>query len=306
MRVFLTAVFATCVLMVGPGSALGKSAPRGFVKNKPVRVVVGGGSISMYFKGNYGQFLAHGCKNIEVVNRAKVGAGGRALVKRLRNAVLGDRKLMKQLAAKESWLLFQGGLNSVFSPETTNHYLAQMFKLASDSGIRTIALSLTPWGRNGTARFDGFEGVRFVRATKRVNAFLAGQLTPDRALGRRAKKHAHEWLKGERPEIYVDVFNSALRDKGAKLRDAKPLQRGFARSRYRRQKANKAKLVREAQQVPRNYMKKRFQSFDHIHPRSEGHRLMAELVCAKAPKSWGCDCAKIKRSKWHKSKVVGK
>lgn len=306
MRVFWASIAAISVLMLGPGSALSKSTPKGFRTDKPVRVVVGGGSISMYYKGNYGQFLEYGCKNIEVVNRAKVGAGGRALLKRLRTAVLGDRKLLKQLAQKESWFLFQGGLNSVFSPETTNHYLSQMFKLAADSGLRTFALSLTPWGRDGTKRFEGFEGVRFVRATKRVNAFLAGKLSPDRALGRRAKKHAHEWLKGEIPEVYVDLFDSKLRDKKAPLRDAKALNRAFSRSRYRRQAGNKAAIVREGQEVPRNFMKKRLQAFDHIHPRAEGHRIIAELACAKAPKSWGCDCAKIRRSTWRRSKVVAK
>lgn len=302
----ITALAMVCLastLALPDTFAKGK-APR-FKTDKAVRVVVMGGSISMYYKGNYGEYLAHGCKNIEVVNRAKVGAGGRALVKRLRKAVLSDRQLMQQLAQKEAWMLFQGGLNSVFSPEMTNSYLAHMFKLARDSGMRTFALSLTPWGKESDARFKGFEGVRFVRATKKINAFLAGRLSPEQALGRRAAKHPHEWQRGELPERFVDVFNSDLRDSGAPLRDLKRVKRAFGSSRYRKQKARRAALIAEGRAVPRHFMKASYQDFDHIHPGTLGHRLLATLACQKAPRSWGCDCAKIARATWKKGRVRG-
>lgn len=305
MRYGLIAFLVVVAISLGPASALGKKSSRGFRTDRAVRVVVIGGSISMYYKGNYGEFLQHGCKNIEVVNHAKVGAGGRALVKRFREVVLDDKKLMKQLAAKEAWVLFQGGLNSVFSPESTNWHLAQLFKLATDSGMQTMALSLTPWGSDKDSRFQGFEGVRFVRATKRINRFLAGKLSPDRALGRRAAKHPHEWMKGEVPQRFVDVFNTDIRDQAAALRPAAPLEKAFARSRYRKKNGNKAALVQEARAVPRNFMKASYSDFDHIHPKSKGHRVMAVAACKKAPASWGCDCAKIGRAKWKKGKVVG-
>lgn len=308
MQTFLAA-FTSCLtaaLILAPQAGFGKP----FTSKRPVRAVVVGGSISMYYKGNYGEYLEHGCKNLEIVNRAKVGAGGRALVKRLRNAVLGDKDLMDELVGKhkqrESWLIFQGGLNSAFSPEMTNSYLAQMFKLAADSGMSTFALTLTPWGKDDNDRFDGWEGLRFVRATKKINAFLQGKLSPDQALGRRGKGHAHEWQKGELPMTTVDVFNSELRDADAPLRDAAPLQKSFAKSRFRKQKAKRDALVQEAREVPRHFMKKSYQDFDHIHPKNIGHRLMATLACRKAPKSWGCDCDKIARATWHKGKVRGK
>ncbi len=291
--------------MLGPSVASGKTKSKRFRTDRPVRVVVMGGSISMYYKGNYGQFLQHACKNIEVVNRAKVGAGGAALVRRFKEAVLKDKRLLKQLHDREAWLLFQGGLNSVFSPEMTNWHLARMFKLAADTGLRTFALTLTPWGREGTKRFDGFEGVRFVRATKKVNKFLLGKLTPDRALGRRASKHPHEWMRGELPELAVDVFNSDLRDKGAALRPEAPLRKKLRRSRYRRAK-NKDAIIAEARAVPRNYMKRSYRDFDHIHPGTRGHKVLAARACTKAPKSWGCDCGKIKRASWKRGKVIGK
>ncbi len=264
--------------------------------SRKVKAVVLGGSISMYYKGNYGQYLQHGCKNLEVINRAKVGAGGPALVKRLRKVVVGNRKLMASLKGKEAWLLFQGGLNSVYSPEMTAKNLAKMFKLAKDNGFKTFALSLTPWGDDSDKRFRGFEGVFYVRATKRINAYLLGKLTPDQAFGRRAKNHPHEWMKGEVPDRAVDVFHSALRDSGAALRAAAPLEASFARSRYKKRMAKKAQLVAEARSVPRSYLKKSYRDFDHIHPNSKGHRVMAVKVCAKAPASWGCDCGRIKRA----------
>ena len=303
MRKNTVALAIAVTTMIAPALALGKKADKGFSTDRPVRVVVIGGSISMYYKGNYGEYLQFGCKNVEVVNRAKVGAGGRALVKRFREVVLGDSKLMKQLAAKEAWILFQGGLNSVFSPESTNHHLSQMFKLAADSGLRTFALSLTPWGKDGDKRFDGYEGVRYVRATKAINAFLAGKASPDKALGRRAAKHGHEWMKGEVPSRYVDVFNSDLRDKDAALRDSKDAEKDFGRSRYRKRKGKKAKIVQEYREVPRNYMKRSYQDFDHIHPNTRGHRVMAVLTCKKAPASWGCDCNKIASAVHKKGKV---
>ena len=291
-RVLTRGLVLTALLLATPVHATApfKDATR------PIKAVVIGGSISMYYRGNYGEFLQHGCKNLEVVNRAKVGAGGSALVKQLRKAVLGDRKLMAQVKGKHPWLLFQGGLNSVFSPEMTSENLAKMFKLAKSNNFQTFALTLTPWGDASDKRFTGFEGVFYVRATKQINQFLLGKLTPDQALGARSKGRPHEWMKGEVPDRAVDVFHSGLRDSGATLLPAAPLQRRFSRSRYRKRVKQQAKLVAEAQAVPRNFLKKAYRDFDHIHPNSSGHRLLAVAVCAKAPASWGCDCGRIKRS----------
>ncbi len=44
-------------------------------------------------------------------------------------------------------------------------------------------------------------------------------------------------------------------------------------------------------------------AFDHIHPNTEGHRLMADLACPKMPASWGCDCPLVKTLVW-KGKIV--
>lgn len=298
------AAAALLLILLCASAPLAKAEAAEFKTKRPIRAVVLGGSISMYYKGNYGQYLEFGCKNLEVVNRAKVGAGGPALVKRLNKEILGNKALMGELrAAKEHWLLFQGGLNSVWSPWMTNYNLAKMFAAASGGGFKTFALSLTPWGDDSDKRFRGWEGVWTHRATRKINSYLFGKLQPDAAFGRYGKDHAHEWMKGEVPDVAVDLWNIGLRDKDAKLRDKAALEASFGKSRYRKETQNKAKLVEEARAVPRNYLDKRFRDFDHIHPNSDGHRLMAVAACKRAPASWGCDCDRIAKSKW-KGKVV--
>ncbi len=279
----LTMLTLTAGMLLAALSARPAAAGQ-FKTQRPVRVVVLGGSISMYYKGNYGQFLEYGCKNIEVINRAKVGAGGPALVKRLQTEIVGNKALMAELkAAKEYWLLFQGGLNSVWSPWMTNFNLAKMFAAAKSAGFRTFALSLTPWGDDADKRFRGWEGVWTHRATRKINAYLLGKLQPDAALG-----------------------NIGLRDKDAKLRDKAPLEAGFAKSRYRKEPQNKAKLVEEARAVPRNFLDKSYRDFDHIHPNSEGHKKMALAACRRAPASWGCDCKRLEKAVWKGKVVEGK
>ena len=300
----LLALVATMLvgLLASPDARAGE-----FKQSTKVRAVVLGGSISMYFKGNYGQFLEYGCKNLEVVNRAKVGAGGPALLKRLDAEVLNDAALMKELTgAGEAWLIFQGGLNSVWSPWMTNDNLARLFAKASGAGLRTFALTLTPWGEDGDRRFDGWEGVWTHRATRKINNFLLGRITPDVALGSYGKDHPHEWMKGELPTVAVDLWDAGLQDSGAELRAAAPLALSFATSRYRKETAQRANLLAEARAVPRHYLKAELKDFDHIHPNTDGHRLIALAACRRAPATWGCDCGKIARAQWKGKVVEGK
>ncbi len=290
----LTAILTLGAMTVAPTSSAVAGA---FKTHRPVRAVVLGGSISMYYKGNYGEFLQHGCKNLEVINRAKVGAGGPALVKRLEQEILGNKALMGELgAAKERWMLFQGGLNSVWSPWLTNATLANLFAKANAGGLQTFALSLTPWGDERDGRFAGWKGVWTHRATQKVNKFLLGGATPDAALGRYGKDHGHEWMKGELPNIAVDLWEIGLQDSKATLRPTEPLSQTFARSRYKKEVEKKDAWVAEARAVPRHYLAKQYRDFDHIHPNSDGHRLMAVAACKKAPASWGCDCGRIERA----------
>lgn len=276
-----------------------------FQRPAKVRAVVLGGSISKYFKGNYGEFLQHGCKNLEVVNRAKVGLGGAALLGRLQDDILGDAALMEELqGAPEAWLFFQGGLNSVGSPAATSLHLSRIFGVAAGAGLRTMVLGLTPWGEEADRRFEGWQGMATVRATRKVNAYLSGHLTPDEALGKVGGDRPHAWMRGELPEIAVDLWEAGLRDADAPLRPLEPLAASFDASPYRKETARRAALIAEARAVPRHFLRPDLRDFDHVHPNTDGHRLMALATCRKAPASWGCDCRRIERARW-KGKVVG-
>jgi len=274
-----------------------------FHTDRPIKAVVLGGSVSEYYAGNYGQFLQYGCANLEVVNRAKAKKGVPALVKRLKKEVLGNRKLMAGTTTGKRWLIFKGGLNSVLSPEMANYHLARLFRHAHDGGFEVMALTLVPWGSHKDRRFHGFDGVRNIRRTRLINDFLLRRLSPQRALGRRARNHPHEWMKGELPDITVDVFSGELRDSKAALRSAAPLARAFRHSRYRRRKASRDRLIAEARAVPRQFMKKKYWAFNHYHPNTRGHRQMALAACAKAPTNWGCDCKAIAKAVFRKGKV---
>lgn len=274
-----------------------------FKTDRPIKAVVLGGSVSEYYAGNYGQFLHHGCKNLAVINRAKAKKGVPALVKRMEKEILGDRKLMAATKAGKRWLIFQGGLNSVFSPEMANYHLARLFQGAHAGGFQVMALTLVPWGSDEDGRFKGFKGLRTVRQTKLINDFLLRRLSPARALGRRASNRPHEWMAGELADIAVDVFDGPLRDKGAALRDKAALTRAFAHSRYRKKKGQRAALIAGARAVPRQFMKRKYWSFNHYHPNADGHRLMAVAACEQAPADWGCDCPRIGRAVFKKGTV---
>lgn len=277
----------------------------GFRTERPYKAVVVGGSISLYYAGNFGQYLQFGCKDLEVIHRGKVGAGGHVLAQILRDQVIGDKALMKHLADGKGWILFQGGLNSVGSPESTAWQLSRLFLAAHQAGLKVLALSLTPWGSAADPRFEGWKGLRILRATEQVVDFVLGRLTPKQALGKRAADRADDkWLPGELPAIAVDLLQSPLRaGKAAGLRDRAELERTFAASPYKKQAGQKAVLVAAAQAVPQFFMHTKFHDFDHVHPNSAGHRLIAALACQQAPAEWGCDCDAIRRAEW-KGKVV--
>ena len=288
-------------LLLATFASPGLAAP--FSTNRPNKAVVLGGSVSEYYAGNYGEYLHHGCKHLEVINRAKAKKGVPALVKRLDKEILGDRALMAATVPSKRWLIFQGGLNSVFSPEMANFHLARLFQRAHEGGLQVMALTLVPWGSDKDSRFHGFDGVRTVRRTARINDFLLRRLAPAQALGRRGRNRPHEWMKGELPDISVDVFDGPLRDEMAALRDEATLARAFERSRYRKRKGQRAALIAEARAVPRQFMQHKYWSFNHYHPNAAGHRLMAVAACKQAPAEWGCDCDRIGRAVFRKGKV---
>lgn len=283
-------------------------APRPLWKtDRPHKAVVVGGSISMYYAGNFGEYLQHGCRDLEVINRGKVGAGGPALARIVRDDILGDPALTGPMRGGKGWILFQGGLNSVGSPESTAWFLSRLFLTAHEAGLQVVALTLTPWGSDADKRFDGWEGLRIQRATDHVSQFILGRLTPALAFGGRTQDRTvadGPWLPGELPAIGVNVLQSPLQaGKEAPLRPREPLLAGFAKGPFRKQVDKKDLLVAAAQAVPQRFMARKYHDFDHVHPNGEGHRLMAALVCQQAPAAWACDCDAIRRAAW-KGKVV--
>jgi lysophospholipase L1-like esterase len=271
--------------------------------DRPVKVVVLAGSIGAWPKQPYAERLQKLCKHVEVKNLSKVGFGAGQLRQRFRQQVLDRLPQLKQ-PGQEHWLVFQGGLNSVGTPERTNHDIREMFVLAHARGFKVVGLSLTPWGDESDKRWVGAGGLRYLRATTRVVDFVLGALSPREALGdyarqRRAGADAG-WEPEERADVAVDLYRSALRATEAPLREHEALARALERDRA--WKAAHAELAPDAQvaalaveaaaaaQIPRWFLREELRSFDHIHPNAEGHRLIAEATCPKLPASWGCEC----------------
>lgn len=271
--------------------------------DRPVKVVVLAGSIGAWPKQPYAERLQKLCKHVEVKNLSKVGFGAFQLRLRFKQQVLERLGQLKQ-PGTEHWLVFQGGLNSVGTPERTNHDIREMFVLAHAKGFKVVGLSLTPWGDESDKRWVGVGGLRYLRATTRVVDFVLGALTPREALGdyarqRRAGAEA-SWELEEQADVAVDLYRSALRASGAPLRELAGLERALGKDRAWQaahatwapdaQVAALQAEVAAAAEIPRWFLREELRSFDHIHPNAEGHRLIAEAACPKLPASWGCEC----------------
>ena len=271
--------------------------------DRPVKVVVLAGSIGAWPKQPYAERIAKMCKHVEVKNLSKVGFGAFQLRQRFKQQVLERLSALKQ-PGNEYWLVFQGGLNSVGTPERTNHDIREMFVLAHNRGFKVVGLTLTPWGDDSDKRWAGVAGLKYLRATTRVVDFVLGALAPAEALGEMASRRAAgataAWQPEEQADVAVDLYRSALRAEAAPLRDVAALERSLARDRGwqaahaaldadARATALRADAAAAAE-IPRWFLREELRSFDHIHPNAEGHRLIAEAACPRLPASWGCEC----------------
>ena len=277
--------------------------------DRPVKVVVLAGSIGAWPKQPYAERLQKLCKNVEVKNLSKVGFGAFQLRQRFKQQVLERLHQLKQ-PGTEHWLVFQGGLNSVGTPERTNHDIREMFVLAHAKGFKVVGLSLTPWGDESDKRWAGAAGLKYLRATTRVVDFVIGGLAPREALGDYARQRRSgaeaSWEAEEQADVAVDLYRSALRASEAPLRELAALERALGKDRS--WQAAHAGLAPDAQvaalkgeaaaaaQIPRWFLRAELRSFDHIHPNAEGHRLIAEATCPKLPASWGCECPTLPTS----------
>ncbi len=310
-RIGVSAVAAAvmAVLVTAAGAARAAPGPLGD-PTRPVKVVVLGGSVSAYGQGGYAQWIPAVCAKVDLVNRAKEKLNAWELRERFKHEVMKDASLGLKARVRdgaEVWLVFLGGLNSVASPDGTNLDVAKTFKAARDAGLKTMGLTINPWGSEKDRRWQGPEGIAYRDYTQRTVDFVMGRLTPAQAFGKAAGgRTAYE--AGELPDIAIDIWDSALRHRDAPLRERAKIARLAGRSKWvqarlatvpeaEREAALEA-LVTAAVALPRYFMRPDFVAFDPIHPNAEGHREIARLMCAKAPASWDCDCRRFERFAW--------
>jgi hypothetical protein len=269
---------------------------------RPVKVVVLGGSITAYTFGSFTQFLQASCSRAEFVNRAKSKLGATALRDRFVAQVVRNRRVDPS-DHEAMWLVYFGGLNSIGSPQKTNLRNAEILKAAHTHGLKTVALSLAPWGSEKDRRWTWETGMKTLANTQLAVDFVMGRLSPDVALGRYAalRESPDGWEPGELADIAIDLFDSPLRHGDAALRDEARVARRVRRSRAIR-KAIKAMTpeaadamvgdrVEAVRAIPRFFMRPENRGFDAIHPNAVGHRLVAQIMCPSLPSEWGCDCA---------------
>lgn len=272
--------------------------------DRPIKVVVLAGSIGAWPRQPYAAQVERMCSQVEVKNISKVGLGAWPLKQHFRHQVLKNRRLDLDDPDQEHWLLFGGGINSIAMPEATNHHMKNIFVLAHMAGMKVVALSVTPWGDEGDRRFRGTSGLRYFEATRKVSDFVLGRLSPKEALGHYARRRPAgvdgPWVALELADVSVDLLDSPLRDRQAQTRELEAMQqvlasdRGWQRAhRGLDEGARAAALAVDAAKLmdlPRWYLRPELRSFDHIHPNTEGHRIIAETICPELPQNWGCTC----------------
>jgi hypothetical protein len=275
--------------------------------DRPIKVIVLAGSIGAWPKQPYAERIQQLCANVEVKNLSTVGEGALALKQRFRKQVLENPGTQRGDARFEHWLVFQGGLNSVGTPEMTNHHLRELFVLAHAKGFSVVGLTLTPWGdASDKGSWRGARALESYRNTRKVVDYVLGRLTPADALASYTAKRKvaapreAAWNADELPDVAVDLFDSGLRDPSRPLGDVAQARAGLLKdARWRRRHAHLGDTARELVAlydamtlagIERWWLRPELRSFDHIHPNAEGHRIMAETACPTLPASWGCSC----------------
>ncbi len=273
--------------------------------DRHVKVILLAGSIGAFRDMPYGRLLHEWCGNAEIRNLSQVGQGAPQLFSRFRDEVLENPNVPVGSRNLEMWLLFGGGLNSVGVPQRTNRSIAQLFALAHRRRFGVVAMTLTPWGsREDRDRWSGARGLHVLRSTRSVVDFVLGRSTPREALGPLVRERRGDpdapWLDAERPDVAIDLYDSALRDRNAQALPIAEVREELARDpAWQRAVEELAPAEREARleadartlaQAPRWFLRPEYRGFDHIHPNRAGHRVIAETLCPRLPESWGCQC----------------
>ena len=273
-------------------------------QDRRVKVVVLAGSVGAWPKDPYAEHFETMCKNVEVRNISKTGYGALALKKHFRTQVLENGYINLRDPDYENWVVFQGGLNSIAMPEQTNRHILGVSLLAHGRGMKVLGLTPTPWGDEADKRWKGASGLWYWKNTRVVVDFITGRSDPKSALGKYVSKREQparpDWHPSELPDVGIDLYASSLRDLEAAPRDYAAMEKAIAAdARFEKATAGFSELGRAmslhfwafaASLMPRWYLRSELRAFDHIHPNTEGHALIAQLACPQLPESWGCTC----------------
>ena len=275
--------------------------------NRPVKAVIIGGSISAFPAGNYGQALEKVCSNLEIVNRAKSKLGAHHLYLRFVRQVLRNPNIKKH-RSNGLWLFYHGGLNSVQNPYGTNKAILKTFRDAHQNNLKVVGMSLLPWGDDSDYRWKGEKGLKAFHNTNLVVDFVLGRLSPKAALGKDRSDPA--FLPHEKADVAINLYDTDLRAKNAPRRSDKNLankvrvnywvKKNLASVEASQRPNLLKKHIDTAYTLPQWYMKHSLRSIDHFHPGRRGHKIVANEVCQKLPKKFGCTCEPILNLKWQK------
>jgi hypothetical protein len=274
-------------------------------QERRVKVVVLAGSIGAFRERPYARVLHEWCENAEFRNLSRVGQGTPQLAQRFRSEVLEGNAPIGAPGI-EMWVMFGGGLNSVGRAQQTNRALWRLIEQAHRRRVRVVALTVTPWGsEEDSDRWTGGRALHLFRSTRSIVDFVMGRSSPAEALGsfrseRRAAAPDAPWVPDERPDVAVDLYDSRLRDRDAQPWPVDRIRQQLARDpMWRNPLARLADAERETRldadartlsEAPRWFLRREYQSFDHVHPNREGHQVIAETICPSLPASWGCRC----------------
>lgn len=290
---------------LGGGYAFDDPEWRFTLSQRRVKVVVLAGSIGAFQDEPYARLIHEWCANTEVRNLSRVGFGAWQLFERFHEQVLGNPRMPFGSDGVEMWLLWNGGLNSAAASQRTNHYIRRVFRDAHRRGMRVVGMSLTPWGSFGAgSRWEGARGLDTFRSTRRIVDFVMARIGPREALGahvaHRGVAPDSPWTVAERADVRIDLFDSALRDRDAPVRELAEMRALLERdARWRRAHesldpaAHAARLEADAStlaELPRWFLRRAYRGFDPVHPNRAGHRAIAEIACPQLPSSWSCTC----------------
>lgn len=268
-----------------------------------VKVVLLAGSIGAFQDGPYAHLLHDWCGNVEIRNLSRVGFGAQQLYGVFQREVLRHRGFPWSEPGTELWLVWNGGLNSAVVSARTNRYIRRAFVDAHARHMRVVGLSLTPWGAFDDSRWSGARALETQDSTRRIVDFVMGRGSPRALLGTYAGDRGSApdtFQADESADVRIDLYDSDLRDRGARARDLTEMRRAVSRDgRWRHAVAalpdaeRIARLDTDAERLAHMgewFLRPELRSFDDVHPNREGHRRIAELVCPSLPASWGCRC----------------